>query len=139
MKQYLYVLLATFLISTVQAQNIKGTIKSQTGEAIAFANILVLNSANGTVADKNGNFSLDLNKGKYELQFSALGFATKLKQIEVTNQSLTIDVTLIDNSQTLGEVIVTANKREEDIIKVSTSITSLSAKKIEDTRTWGVV
>ena len=38
----------------------------------------------------------------------------------------------------LEEVIVTANKREESIIKVNTSITSLSAKKLEDTRTWGL-
>jgi iron complex outermembrane receptor protein len=38
----------------------------------------------------------------------------------------------------LEEVIVTANKREESIIKVNTSITSLSSKKIEDTRTWGL-
>nr|WP_315175432.1 TonB-dependent receptor [uncultured Flavobacterium sp.] len=40
--------------------------------------------------------------------------------------------------QKLEEVIVTANKREESIIKVNTSITSLSAKKLEDTRTWGL-
>ncbi len=39
-------------------------------------------------------------------------------------------------SKQLEEVIVTANKREENIIKVNTSITSLSSKKIEDTRTW---
>ena len=38
----------------------------------------------------------------------------------------------------LEEVIVTANKREESILKVNTSITSLSAKKLEDTRTWGL-
>jgi iron complex outermembrane receptor protein len=41
-------------------------------------------------------------------------------------------------SKQLEEVIVTANKREENIIKVNTSITSLSAKKIEETRTWGL-
>jgi len=40
-------------------------------------------------------------------------------------------------SKQLEEVIVTANKREDNILKVNTSITSLSAKKIEDTRTWG--
>lgn len=138
MKQFLFILLAAFLLSNVHAQNIKGTIKSQTGEAIPFASVLVLNSSNGTVADKNGNFSLDLNKGKHELQFSAVGFASKVKQVEVANQSLTIEITLSYNSQTLGDVIVTANKREEDIIKVPTSITSISAKKIEDTRTWGL-
>ncbi len=120
------------------AQNIKGTIKSQTGEAIAFANITVLNSSSGTVSDKEGNFSLDLTKGTYQIQFSAIGYATKIQQLEVADQVLTVDVTLSDNTQTLGEVVVTANKREEDIVKVSTSITSLSAKKIEDTRTWGL-
>jgi len=120
------------------AQNIKGTIKSQTGEAIGFANISILNSSNGTVADKDGNFSLDLSKGIYELQISAVGYANKVQKIEVADQALTIDVTLSDNTLTLGEVVVTANKREEDIVKVSTSITSLSAKKIEDTRTWGL-
>lgn len=41
-------------------------------------------------------------------------------------------------SKQLEEVIVTANKREENIIKVNTSITSLSAKKLENTRTWGL-
>ncbi len=46
----------------------------------------------------------------------------------------------IDSTKTtqLEEVIVTANKREERLVKVNTSITSLSAKKIEDTRTWGL-
>lgn len=48
--------------------------------------------------------------------------------------------TTIDTTKTkqLEEVMVTANKREESIIKVNTSVTSLSSKKIEDTRTWGL-
>ena len=46
----------------------------------------------------------------------------------------------IDTTKTkqLEEVVVTANKREESIIKVNTSVTSLSSKKLEDTRTWGL-
>lgn len=46
----------------------------------------------------------------------------------------------IDTTKTkqIEEVIVTANKREESIIKVNTSVTSLSSKKLEDTRTWGL-
>lgn len=35
-------------------------------------------------------------------------------------------------------MVVTANKREEDILKVATAITSLSAKKIEDNRIWSL-
>lgn len=119
-------------------QNIKGAIKSSTGEVIAFANIVVLNSSNGSVADKDGNFSLQLDRGTYQVQFSAINYASKVLEIVVTDNVQTINVMLLGSTQTLGEVVVTANKREEDIINVSTSITSLSAKKIEDTRTWGL-
>lgn len=120
------------------AQDINGTIRSQTGEAVAFANISVLNSLQGTVADKDGNFTLNLDRGAYQLQFSAVGYASKLQEIVVVGEVLTIDIILFENTQTLGEVVVTANKREEDIVKVTTSITSLAAEKIEDTRTWGL-
>ena len=120
------------------AQNITGTIKSQTGESVAFVNISVLNSPQGAVSDKDGNFTLNLNEGTYQLQFSAIGFASKLQEVVVADELVTIEIVLLENTQTLGEVVVTANKREEDIVKVSTSITSLSAKKIEDTRTWGL-
>jgi len=38
----------------------------------------------------------------------------------------------------LGDVIVTANKKEENIIKVNTSVSSLNSKKIENSRIWGL-
>ena len=131
-------LLLCFFASSSYAQNIKGTIKSQSGESVAFANISVLNGQQGSVADKEGNFTLNLKEGTYQLQFSAIGFATQLQKVVVADELVTIDIVLSENTQTLGEVVVTANKREEDILNVPTAITSLSAKKIEDTRTWGL-
>lgn len=131
-------LILCFSISTIFAQNIKGTVKSAEGEALSFTNIVVLNSSWGTVADKEGNFSLELNKGIYQLQCSNIGYATKVQEITVTENSLFLEIVLAENTQTLGEVVVTANKKEEDIVKVATSITSISAQKIADTRTWGL-
>ena len=118
------------------AQSIKGTIKSQTGEAIGFANISVLNSAKGTVADKNGNFSLDLYKGKYKLQFSAVGFASKIQDVSVTNQVQMMEVILFDVAQSLEQVVVTADKVESDVQKTPVAITVLNAKKIQEYRIW---
>jgi iron complex outermembrane recepter protein len=138
MKKNILFYFTLIITGFIQAQSIKGTVKSKSGETIGFANITVLNSSIGTVADKDGNFVIDLNKGKYQLQFSAVGFAAKIQTLELSDQPIIINVNLSDNTQVLGEVVVIANKREEDIIKVSTSITSLSAKKIEDTRTWGL-
>ena len=118
------------------AQNIKGTIKTQSGAAVPYANISVLNSAKGTVADKDGNFSLELGNNDAQIAISAVGFASKIENL--TRETKNLDIVLSDNSETLGELVVSANKREEDILKVATSISSLSAKKIEDTRTWGL-
>jgi iron complex outermembrane receptor protein len=42
------------------------------------------------------------------------------------------------NINNLEDVIVTANKKEENIIKVNTSVSSLNSKKIENSRIWGL-
>lgn len=123
---------------TPTAGTIQGTIKSTAGDAVGFATVSVLNSNNGTTADRAGNYQLSLPKGRYQVAVNAVGYATRVLPVTITGKAETLNVTLPENTQTLGEVVVTANKREEDIVKVATSITSLSAKKIEDTRTWGL-
>jgi iron complex outermembrane recepter protein len=124
-----------FLSHVLMSQTIKGTVKTQSGIAIPSASISVLNSSKGTVADKDGNFTLDLGAGIAQISISAVGFATKIAQIDANDKAASLDIVLDDNTATLGEVLVSANKKEEDILKVSTSITSLSAQKIEDMRT----
>jgi iron complex outermembrane receptor protein len=134
-----YVLFLFFFYNgSALAQSLKGTVKSQSGESLSYATIVVLNSARGTIADKEGKFSLELGQGTFQIQFTAVGFASKVQSITISATPPALDIVLLENTQVLSEVVVTANKREEDIVKVSTSITSLSAKKLEDTRTWGL-
>jgi iron complex outermembrane receptor protein len=140
MKQIIYIVL--FLLSTnfVFAQTkITGSVLTNNKSAIANATISVLNSTESTTTDKNGNFTIQLPNGNYTLAFSFVGYATQLKQITVmSNKAVEIKITLLEQNTQLSEVVVTANKREDNILKVPASITSLSAKKIEDTRTWGL-
>ena len=117
---------------------INGQVTDKSTKPIAYANVVVLNSSTGTNADSNGHFALTIQKGTYQILFSAVGYASQVKSITVSDIQTEINISLDDATQTLNEVIVTANKREEDIVKVSTSITSLSTKKIEDTRTWSL-
>lgn len=136
MKHIFFVLI--FIGQFSFSQNITGTIKSKTGEAVSFANVSVLNSSNGTVADKEGNFSLNLKKGNYQIQVTAVGFASKLQQVKVADETLTIEVTLSANTQALDEVIVTADKIETNIQKTPIAITSLNAKQLENYRVWTI-
>lgn len=101
-----FIIIAICLLSNhLFAQTIKGTIKNQAGELVPFTNISVLNSPVGTVADKEGTFSLNLSKGKYQLRFSAVGYANKVQNIEVSEKTITLNVALSDNNQSLDEVV----------------------------------
>ena len=140
MKQFIYTILATFLLANVQAQSIKGKITAANGSTIEAATINILNTDKTTIADKQGNFTFNnIAPGTYQLSISSVSFASKITEVKVSsNKETELTIILTEQSQQLGEVVVTANKREEDIIRVPTSITSLSGKKIEDTRTWGL-
>jgi iron complex outermembrane receptor protein len=124
--------------TTLLGQTITGTIKSNSGDPISYATISILNTSKATAADQEGKFALPLPIGKYKIQFTAVGFASKLQEIEVAEENSPLEILLIESTDVLGEVVVTANKREEDLMRVGSSISSLSDKKIEDTRTWGL-
>lgn len=138
MNKYKLILLPLFITSNLLAQTLQGIIKNQASEGIAGASVTVLNSSQRTVADKEGRFSLNLKTGTYQVQFSAIGFATQIQQVEFTDKILTVNITLLDNTQTLGEVVVTADKVEANLQKTPLAVTSLNAKQLEKYRVWTI-
>lgn len=136
--RFFVVALLFFWATTAFSQQITGTIKNESGEGIPYAGVTVLDQPVGAIADEAGNFSLSVISGTYRLQFSAVGYAAKIQEVAVTNGNATVEAVLKENTLTLEEVVVTANKREEEILQVAGSVSTLSAKKVEDTRTWGL-
>jgi iron complex outermembrane receptor protein len=117
-------------------QLVSGQVKSIHGNPIPFASIHVLNSPIQTVSDSLGRFKLSLSQGKYQLQIQALGYASKIEDIEVSTSDTNFELFMNDEITTLDEIIITANKKEENIIVVPVSATILTAEKINETRTW---
>lgn len=80
-------LMLTFTVSSIaQKQMVSGTIKdSLTGETIVGANIIIKGTVTGTVSDINGNFNIELSKGKYALQASFVGYSPLVKNIVVAD------------------------------------------------------
>lgn len=131
-------LLFCLLSSVLMAQNLKGTIKNAAGEGIPSATISALNSNIETVSDQSGQYELSLGTGSFQLEIRALGFASKIAKVEISGSATQLDVTLEESTTTLDEAVVSANKREEALLDVAVSISSLSAQKVENTRTWGL-
>jgi TonB-linked SusC/RagA family outer membrane protein len=94
------------LSSFAQAQQIavSGSVKGTSGELLPGVSVLVKGTKQAVVTNNSGAFSIALTE-KGTLVFSYIGYATQ--EIEV-NSSATLNITLIDNSNALNEVVVTA-------------------------------
>ena len=121
-----------FSANVVLAQtNISGTVvDSENNEAIPGANVIVVGSNTGAVADFDGNFTLNTSSDlPLTIEVSFIGFSSK--RIEVTSADQMIAVSL-DYGQNLDEVVISASRRSEKVLDAPASVSILSSRDIEN-------
>jgi iron complex outermembrane receptor protein len=135
-----FVLFFLFLFSSITtsySQVIRGIIKDTLGQEVPYVYIKVLNTNNGSVSDYSGKFLLRLSSfGEYTLSFSATGYNPLFLNINVKDDSTWIEAKMIPSDLSIGDIVVTANKTEDNILQVPVSMSVLSDEKIQDTKTW---
>ncbi|MDO4181431.1 MAG: TonB-dependent receptor, partial [Bacteroidales bacterium] len=109
---------ATFLLSHIQpvyaigmdaveimqqTKKITGTVTDQNGEAVIGANVVEKGTANGTITDIDGNFTLEVS-AKAVLTVSFIGYQSQ--EIVLKGSETTVTVTLKDDTEVLDEVVV---------------------------------
>jgi len=99
-------------------------------EALPFANILLKETGEGVTSDFDGKYSFELEEGIYTLQFSFVGYETKvITEIQVTGNEFTItDVVLNSAAQGLEEVILTVDagrNTEASVLQIQKKSASL--------------
>ena len=104
------ILLIAFLFSSIiysQQYSINGKIENKvTHQSLAYANIRVLNSTNGTAANREGEFELKLNAGKYLLVASYIGYNSDTLSISVIQNLTGVNFNLSPTDIQLPEVVV---------------------------------
>lgn len=105
----LLLLLATY---TAQAQGIKGTIRSASGESLPYATIYVRNLETGSTSNDQGYFEYPLPVGKYDLVFQYLGYKSVVRFVEVTKGFTEVNVLLEPQTIVLKDVEVRAGKED---------------------------
>lgn len=83
---------------------IGGTVTDNQKQALPGVSVKVKGTSQGTITDVNGRFLLTVEKGQV-LQVSFLGFQPA--EVTVTDQA-NYNITLMDDTKTLNEVVVTA-------------------------------
>ena len=89
-------------------------------EPLPFANILIQETGDGVTSDFDGKYSFELEPGTYSVQFSFIGYETKIiTKIKVSGNEYTItDAILNSAAQGLEEVIVTVEARRNTDVSV---------------------
>lgn len=100
------------LIVPVWAYQLSGTVTDSLGNPIPYAEISVKGSSQGVSTNKKGIYYLNLSKGIYNLEFTALGFTPLQKKVEIKDQNEILDVTLLYASFLLEEFVVQENRED---------------------------
>ena len=109
---------------------VKGTVLDERGETLVGVSVIIQGTSIGTATDSKGRFEIKAKKGDV-LLISSIGFITE----KVTVTGNTLRVVLKDDSQMLGEVVVTALGLPKQAKQVGYATTRVSTDEIERTNT----
>jgi len=119
----LLIVLQLFVSNHIIAQQnrieIKGSIVDTSGSPIAFANIVITQTNEGSVSDEEGRFSFfTQTQPPIVLKCSSIGFVEK--EIEINNlDALTnLKITLESKTEVIGQVEVEGNIKDQSFTKI---------------------
>jgi hypothetical protein len=109
----LFSLLFFSLLTNAQFSVSGKIVDSVTKEPMAGASVYCQNTTIGTTTNKDGQFSLSLKSGGYELIVSFTGYQTR--QIRISNtDNLIPDIQMIKEDKSLGEVVIKSSNEVKD-------------------------
>lgn len=115
------------VLTSLQNGDCTGIVKDNTGETVIGASVFVKGTTNGTVTGADGDFSLSGVKKGATIVISFIGYVTQ----EIVYQGRPLNVVLKEDSQTLGEVVVTALGVTKQARSVGYATTRISTTEIQ--------
>jgi TonB-dependent receptor len=99
-------------ISSAQVGKIRGkVVDDKSSETLVGVTVLIKETATGAATDLDGQFTIDIPAGTYDLQISYISFQTLIiENINVQPGEITLlnDIRLVESTLELDEVVVTA-------------------------------
>jgi hypothetical protein len=127
---FLFCLLLPFFLNAQQLI-LSGVITDiQNGEELPGATVYVEELKTGTVSDLYGNYSLSLEKGRYRIRFSYMGYNTNGVTIEV-NDSRTMHISLSPSAQQLKAVEISAQRRDENVKSTEVGLIKMNVAEMK--------
>lgn len=108
---FLSLLLATALGCVAQTFTLRGRVTDGEGNAVEFASVACPSQGRATVTSLHGQYELRLlSADSVVVRFSMLGYRTKTRVLRKPKGTQTLQITLNEQANTLGEVTVAGQK-----------------------------
>jgi outer membrane receptor protein involved in Fe transport len=138
-------LFTSHLVAQQTTINVSGkVVDANSQQAVEFATIMIRSQANneairGTTTDLEGRFELDIPKQAFIVEVSFIGFVTQtIEEIPIKEGKVDLGIIqLSENSQTLDEVVVRAEKSQTEfkldkrVFNVGKDLSSTGASALE--------
>lgn len=117
------------LLSFTQSftQSISGSVRTTNGEKLSGVSIAIKGTTKGTTTDKDGKYVIEARKNQ-TLIFSFVGY--ELQEVAVGDKKQ-LDITLKEATESLEEVVVTAENRSVSAQRVPITMDLVSGKNIQ--------
>ncbi|MBS1492450.1 MAG: carboxypeptidase-like regulatory domain-containing protein [Bacteroidetes bacterium] len=80
-------------MSFAQSYKVSGKIvDTKNNKGLEYVTIKVADTTYGTISDKDGNYFIALNPGKYKIIYSYIGYKTSTEDVEVYNEDIKKDI-----------------------------------------------
>lgn len=131
----LYMICCMLMSASAWSQSISGTVTSTDGEALIGVNILEKGTANGTVTDLDGSYSINVSSPDATLVYSYTGYANQ--EVAVAGRSV---VNLeMSEGVAIQEVVVTALGISREKKSLTYSAQNVNTEEIAQARALNVV
>ncbi|MEZ4888781.1 MAG: SusC/RagA family TonB-linked outer membrane protein [Chitinophagales bacterium] len=131
-KTYIVILCLLYTSSiTAQTTSISGSVKDiKNSEVLTGASIVEKGTTNGTTADSNGQYTLQVSEGA-TLVFSFVGYTTQEQKINGRSE---INISLAADEALLGEVMVTALNLNRSSRSLGYTVQQLDSKEVSEVK-----
>lgn len=106
-------------------QTVTAKVTDASGMGLPGVSVHIKGTSTGTITDVNGNFTLKVSPNAV-LSFSSIGFAEQ----DIPAGNIQGQVVMKENTQTLGEVIVTTQKRAQSSLEIPTAVSAVTGSML---------
>ncbi|NVN19690.1 carboxypeptidase-like regulatory domain-containing protein [Muricauda sp. HICW] len=131
MKGFFSVFFLFFIVCGSAQTKIEGIVTDDTGMPVAFANIIFVNSSEGTITNDNGRFYMESDETYDAIKVSFIGYETK--EVPLAQKvNYNMEIVLTESAEQLQEVVVYTGKQSKKNNPAIDILRKIWAKKREN-------